>query len=131
MQQHCLYLGDDLLTTHMRVCSNFIERGRGLLWRPPLDAARGEALLIPRCNSVHTFWMSYRIAVIFLDEERRIVRIFPEVLPWRVVSCRQARLTLECAIGTAWAEQLSVGQQLQWPKMTKNARGTYAGHCKS
>lgn len=129
MQQHCLYLGDGLLTARMCVCSNFIERGRGLLWRPHLDADRGEALLIPRCNSVHTFWMAYRIEVIFLDETGRVVRICPDVPPWRVVGSRQARFALECAVGTAWARDLSVGQQLHWRSLAQDIRGIDAGRC--
>lgn len=131
MQQHCLYRGDDLVTSQMCVCTNFFERGRGLLWRPRLDVALGEALLIPRCNSVHTFWMSYRIAVIFLDEAGRIVRICPDVPPWRVVGCRQARFALECAVGTVWAQSLSAGQQLHWRELTKDMRGIHAGRCYS
>lgn len=131
MQQHCLYLDDGLLTGQMCVCSNFLERGRGLLWRPHLDAVRGEALLIPHCNSVHTFWMSYRIAVIFLDAAGRITRICPDVPPWRVVGCRQARFALECAVGTAWALGLHVGQQLRWRELTKDMRGIHAGRCYS
>ena len=114
MRQHRLYSGDDLLTAQMSVCSNFIERGRGLLWRKPLDAACGEAMLIPRCNSVHTFWMSYRIAVVFLDSAGRIVSICPDTPPWRVVGCRHARFALECAVGTSWVQALFVGQKLQW-----------------
>lgn len=114
MHQYSLYSPDGLLTSRMHVCSNFMERGRGLLWRPPLDAASGEALLIPRCNSVHTFCMSYQIAVVFLDKAGRILRIFPAVRPWRVVGCRQARYSLECAVGTVWAQGLFVGQLLNW-----------------
>ena len=114
MEKQHLYLGDTLLTADMSVCTNFIERVRGLLWREPLDAACGEALLIPRCNSVHTFWMPYRIKVIFLDKAGQIVRIFADTAPWRVVACRDASFALECAVGTFWAQGLSVGQQVHW-----------------
>lgn len=114
MKKHHLYLGDTLLTAQMSVCSNFIERGRGLLWRKPLNTACGEALLIPSCNSVHTFWMSYRIDVIFLDKAGLILSIYPDTFPWRIVGCRQAAFALECATGTFSAQGLSIGQQLRW-----------------
>ena len=114
MKQHSVHLGDTLLTAEMSVCSNFIERGRGLLFRKPLDAARGQALLIPRCNSVHTFFMSYRIAVIFLDSEGKVVGVRPDTPPWRVIGCLQAKFALECAVGTSWVQALCVGQQLRW-----------------
>lgn len=114
MQQHRLYLGETLLTAEMSVCGNFIERGRGLLWRKPLDVTRGEAILIPRCSSVHTFWMSYAIGVIFLDSVGRIVSICPDTPPWRIVGCRQAKFALECAAGTSWIQTLAVGKKLHW-----------------
>jgi uncharacterized protein len=114
MRQHSLLLDKTLLTAEMLVCDNFIERGRGLLFRKPLDAARGQALLIPRCNSVHTFWMSYPITVIFLDSTGLVVSIAPNMLPWRVAGSRRASFVLECAVGTSWAQGLCIGQKLSW-----------------
>lgn len=114
MLQKTLYLGNAPLTAELRVCSNFLERGRGLLFRPPLQADRGEALLIPSCNSIHTFWMAYPITVLFLEGDGRIVRICPEVKPRRLAGKTGAACVIECAVGTAWADRLRVGDQLRW-----------------
>ena len=57
--------------------------------------ASGTALEIPRCRSVHTFGMRFRLDLVWLDAERRVVRIDRAVPPWRVRSCRQARAVLE------------------------------------
>jgi len=59
------------------------------------------ALLIPRCRSVHTFGMRFPIDVIFLDGDRRVVRVDPDVPPRRVVWARGARAVVETRAGEA------------------------------
>lgn len=49
------------------------DRLRGLLWRPALGASR--ALLIPRCNSVHSFGMRRAIDVVFVDRPGAVLSI--------------------------------------------------------
>ena len=53
------------------------------------------ALEIPRCRSVHTFGMRFALDLVWLDEERCVVRVDRGVPPWRVRSCRQACSVLE------------------------------------
>jgi uncharacterized membrane protein (UPF0127 family) len=79
-----------------------------------LTAARGDALLIPKCNSVHTFWMGYSIAVVFIGKDGTVLKICPGLPPRRVVGHKGARYTLEVAADTAWVQTLQVGQRLQW-----------------
>lgn len=102
------------MTDELQICQNFIERGRGLLWRPHLQASVGDALLIPKCNAVHTFWMQYPIAVIFLAKDGEVMKVSPRVRPWRYASCRKASFTLEVATGAAWVNRLQVGQKVRW-----------------
>jgi len=71
------------------------ERMLGLRGRDGLG--HGEALLIPRCRSVHTFGMRFPIFVAFLDTEMRVIEII-EMAPNRVARPRiRARHVLECA----------------------------------
>ena len=65
----------------------------GLIGRRSLPS--GTALEIPRCRSVHTFGMRFALDLVWLDAERRVVRIDRAVPPRRVRSCRQARSVLE------------------------------------
>ena len=67
----------------------YFRRLRGLAFAPPA------VLLMPRCRSVHTFGMRFALDLVWLDRERRIVRIDRAVPPRRVRSCRQARSVLE------------------------------------
>jgi len=64
-----------------RVAKGFLARARGLIGRPPPPP--GEGLLIPRCNAIHTFFMSYPIDATFLDKEGRAVKTVRNIRPWR------------------------------------------------
>ena len=67
----------------------------GLIGRRSLPA--GVALEIPRCRSVHTFGMRFALDLVWLDADRRVVRVDRAVPPCRVRSCRRARSVLELA----------------------------------
>ena len=79
------------------VASGFLARARGLIGRPPPPP--GEGLLIPHCNAIHTFFMSYPIDAVFLDKEGRAVKTVHNIRPWRpfVWGSFRARQVLETA----------------------------------
>ncbi|HKH13856.1 MAG TPA: DUF192 domain-containing protein [Solirubrobacterales bacterium] len=62
------------------------------------DAA-GTGLLIPRCRSVHTFGMRFRLDLVFLDAAMEPVSIRRAVPAWRVATERRARAVLELPAG--------------------------------
>ena len=71
------------------------ERARGLLGRAGIDA--DEALLLERTRSIHTFGMSFPIAVALLDREL-VVRSVRPVRPGRLLLPRLGtHHVLECA----------------------------------
>jgi uncharacterized membrane protein (UPF0127 family) len=79
-------------TPRAYVARRFRERLMGLAWaRSP----RADALLLPRCRSVHTFGMRFALDLYWLDGDGEIVRIDRSVRPWRVVGCRRARCVIE------------------------------------
>jgi uncharacterized membrane protein (UPF0127 family) len=55
----------------------------------------GAGLLIPRCRSVHTFGMRFRLDLLFLDEEGRVIELRRAVPPGRFVRCPGAAAVLE------------------------------------
>src|SRR6476661_1541915 len=61
--------------------------------------AVGAGLLIPRCASVHTFGMRFRLDLYFLGGEGEVVSIRSGVPPQRLVSCRRATAVLELPAG--------------------------------
>lgn len=100
----------DLPALHVRVACGFLQRARGLLLRPPL--ARDEALLIPRCASVHTFGMRYAIDIVFLDPLGRVLAVVERLTPWRVAARAGAAAVLEMPAGMARAFGIGVGAEL-------------------
>lgn len=63
-------------------CENFYERARGLISRPAPEAGCG--LHIPKCNAIHTCFMSYPIDATFLGKDGEIVRTVKNIRPWRL-----------------------------------------------
>ena len=71
----------DILGFRAKVARTFAERSRGLIGVKSL--ALDEGLLIERCNAIHTFFMSFPIAAIFLDAENRPLKVVRGIRPWR------------------------------------------------
>jgi uncharacterized membrane protein (UPF0127 family) len=90
---------------------NPYSRMRGLLGRSSL--AQGEGLLLQPAGSIHTAFMRFPIDAVFLDGERRVVRIAADVGPWRTAAARRSRAVLELAAGEAARVGIEPGQLLR------------------
>jgi uncharacterized membrane protein (UPF0127 family) len=64
-----------------RVARTLFERMKGLIGTKTLPD--GEGMLILRCNSIHTFFMSFPIDATFLDRNDRVVKVVRNIRPWR------------------------------------------------
>jgi uncharacterized protein len=91
------------------IAASLWERTRGLLGRREL--APEEGLLI-RTWSIHMFFMRFAIDAVFLDEDRRVLKIAADLKPWRTSSCRGAKEVVELAAGQSARVRLSVGDRL-------------------
>jgi hypothetical protein len=91
------------------IADSYWSRFWGLMGRRTLG--EGEGLLIEPCSSIHTMFMRFAIDVIFLDEERRVVKI-ATVRPFRAAVGRGSRCVLEVPAGTAERSGLKVGDAL-------------------
>jgi hypothetical protein len=69
-----------VLADNVSVADTLFARMIGLLGRADLTA--GRALIITRCNSVHTFFMRFAIDVLFVDREQRIVKAISHLKPF-------------------------------------------------
>jgi uncharacterized membrane protein (UPF0127 family) len=75
-----------------RVARSFTDRLVGLAWsRSP----RVDALLLPRCRSVHTVGMRFPLDLFWLDCAGEVIRVDREVPPWRARTCRAAVAVIE------------------------------------
>ena len=87
-------------------------RLRGLLGRRSL--CLGEGLLLRPAGSVHTAFMLFPIDAVFLDGERRVVKVVAGLRPWRAAAGRGARAVLELPAGEAGRLGMRAGDQLRW-----------------
>ena len=44
-----------------------------------------DALIIPRCRAIHTWFMSQPLDLIFVNQERKVLGLEIAVKPWRMV----------------------------------------------
>jgi len=87
-----------------------LARLRGLLGRR--DLPRGEGILLKPASSVHMAFMRFAIDAVFLDRELRVVKVAPDLKPWRAAGSRGAKAVLEIPAGEAGRRGLSVGDRL-------------------
>jgi len=92
------------------VADTFLPRLRGLLGRRGL--APGEGLLLHPCSSIHMFFMRFAVDAVFLDRELRVVRVVPNLRPWRLAASKAARSVLELAAGESERRGIRTGQAL-------------------
>jgi len=82
----------------IRRADTFRARAKGLLGVRHLD--EGDALWLAPCRAVHTFGMRFAIDVVFLDARGKVLRIVPNLPPYRLAVCLRAASVLELAAGT-------------------------------
>lgn len=100
-----------LVVSELRVADGFFTRAKGLLGSRELP--EGHGLLIKPCNSVHMLGMSYAIDVVFLSKDMEIVRVIPELKPWRLSPVvKNAYQVLELPVGTISRLGLVPGNRL-------------------
>ena len=87
-------------------------RIRGLLGRAGLR--RGEGLLLRPCGSIHTWFLRFRIDVVFLDRDLRVLDVRRDVRPFSTASHRGAAATLELPAGMCRLYGVRRGDHLAW-----------------
>jgi len=87
------------------------RRMKGLLGRRSLDD--GEGLLLRPAGSIHTAFMRFPIDAVFLDASMEVLRVEPNLRPWRIAAQRGAKAVVELPAGTAESRGLAVGLTLE------------------
>ena len=104
-----------VIADRARVADDFLSRLKGLIGRKEFHP--GEGLLFPRCNSVHMWFMSIPIDVLFLAKQTsgwEVLSVHPKLTPWKVVPVGNWRAAdaLELPSGTADRLQIRKGEVL-------------------
>jgi uncharacterized membrane protein (UPF0127 family) len=85
-------------------------RVKGLLGRR--DLPEEEGILIRPCSSIHMFFMRFPIDAVFLDRDFRVLKVAPNLRPWRMASKRRAKIVLELAAGRCERAGVQEGDRL-------------------
>lgn len=96
----------------IELANTFSSRLIGLLGRKSLGPGRG--MLIQPSSGVHTFGMLFAIDVVALDKERRVLRTWRNVAPFRVAGLGlRTHSCLELAAGQVDACRIEAGDRLE------------------
>jgi uncharacterized protein len=87
------------------------RRNKGLLGRTGLEP--GEGLWIVPCEAVHTFAMKFPLDLIYLDRNRRVVKVRGHVRPGRISGALRAHSVIELPSGAIAASQTRRGDILE------------------
>lgn len=103
-------IGGRVVLQKVEPLTTLAQRTRGLLGRGSLPP--GQAVWISPCSAIHTIGMSFPIDAIFLDSERRVVRIERDIDPWRMAwGGTGAESVLEVQSGWLAAGAVAVGDR--------------------
>jgi uncharacterized membrane protein (UPF0127 family) len=100
-----------LVAEDVRVADGVWSRFWGLMGRRRLPDGCG--LLLRPSSSIHTAFMRFPIDVVFLDRELRVVKVVPEMKPFRVaMAFGGAHSALELNAGAAVRAQVEAEDEL-------------------
>lgn len=90
-------------------------RRRGLLKHSSLE--EGDGLWIAPCEAVHSFGMKFAIDVLYLNKQKKILKIRPDMVKSRISFCLRANSVLELPAGMAAKTGTVVGDDLEFEKV--------------
>ena len=88
------------------------RRLRGLLGLRGLPP--GEGIVLRPGWSIHTAFMRFPIDVVYVDVNQVVVKVVPNLKPWRASTCRGARDVVELAAGECARRGLEPGDRVTW-----------------
>jgi uncharacterized membrane protein (UPF0127 family) len=103
------------LTTHAGIAITSELRRRGLLKHSSLE--EGDGLWIAPCEAVHCFGMKFAIDVLYLNKQKKILKIRPNMGKNRISFCLRAHSVLELPAGTVERTGTLVGDELEFEKV--------------
>ena len=96
----------------IEVAETSLTRMVGLLGRTTLESGRG--LWIRPSSGVHTLFMRLSIDVIGLDKNLNVIKLWPDLVPWRLTSVStRLRSVVELPAGTIHACGVQLGDHLE------------------
>lgn len=100
-----------ILLDKMEVANTLVKRMKGLIGKDEIQTGYG--LWIKRCNSIHTFMMSFPIDLIFVDKNLKVKKCISKVAPNKIVwPIFGASSVIELKSGFLNEHKTQIGDQL-------------------
>jgi len=97
----------------IEVAESAAQKVKGLLGRDCL--LDGQGLLFKKCSSLHTFFMSFPIDIIFLNKDRKVLKVSQNVKPFHLVAAPlRAYYALELPATAVSKSQTKAGDNLSF-----------------
>jgi uncharacterized membrane protein (UPF0127 family) len=100
-----------VLATTLLTAFDSASRRRGLLKQDSLP--EGSALIIAPSNAIHTFFMRFAIDVAFVSRDGRVVKVRPNVPPWRMAAALRGFAVIEMPVGALARADIQSGDVLR------------------
>jgi uncharacterized membrane protein (UPF0127 family) len=95
------------------LATSFSDRLKGLIGRK--DLPRGAGFVIQPCSSIHTFFMSFAIDVLFVNSQGIVEKISEGLQPFRMAACfLRSRAVIELPEGIVRSARTTVGDTIQF-----------------
>ena len=95
----------------IEVAATAAQRVRGLLGKECLQD--GQGLLFKNCASLHTFFMTFPIDIIYADRKGKVLKLAPAVKPFKLVAApMRAFYAIELPAGAIEKSDTQVGDMI-------------------
>jgi len=106
-----------LVGDSIELADTSMTRMFGLLGKRGLDAGGG--LWIKPSSGVHTFFMAFKIDVVGLDRDLKVIKLWRCLPPFRVTSVSlKQRSVIELPCGTISQTQIQLGDQIEFSPLS-------------
>lgn len=101
----------EVICNKMIIANRIFDRMKGLMFSEKMPDCDG--FLIAPCNSIHTFFMLYKLDVLFLDKNFGVVKALYDLSPWRMTWIYfKSHQVLEMKAGTM-KKNIKSGEKLE------------------
>ncbi|MDR5658925.1 DUF192 domain-containing protein [Serpentinicella sp. ANB-PHB4] len=101
---------NEIVASKVVLANTFWGRLKGLLGRENLEI--GEGIVLYPCNAIHCFGMKFNIDLIFLDKNKKVIKMLKNIKPNERASCKEASYVVELKSGSLTSKEIDMGDTL-------------------
>ncbi|MEM7816517.1 MAG: DUF192 domain-containing protein [Candidatus Aenigmatarchaeota archaeon] len=99
-----------VIVKNAKIADTFFKRLLGFMFRKKIGEE--EALIFYNASSIHMCFMFFLLDIVFLDKDMRVIKVYPNLKPWRFAFCFKASIVIELPPGKISKTNLEIGDVL-------------------